>query len=119
MSYLALITDQFDAVTRFYGEQLSFPVVEQWDRENARGLRYRVGDMRLEILDNQREEEPLTLGDPAERVQVVVEVNDIEEARSTIGVDAPPIQETSWGARLFQLRDPDGLPVTFLEWSDT
>ena len=25
-------------------------------------------------------------------------------------------QTTSWGAKLFQLRDPDGVPVTFLEW---
>ena len=119
MSYLALLTDSYDAITHFYGQQLHFPVIEQWDRANARGLRYSLGDMRLEILDNQREKDPLPLGDPADRIQVVIEVSNIEKARAGIDIEAPPTQSTSWGARLFQLRDPDGVPVTFLEWSET
>jgi catechol 2,3-dioxygenase-like lactoylglutathione lyase family enzyme len=116
---LALITDIYEEVTHFYGDLLRFPVVEQWNRANARGVRYNLGDMRLEVLDNQREREPLTLGDSAVRFQVVVEVGDIEEARARIDMEAPPTWETSWGARLFQLQDPDGVPVTFLEWSES
>ncbi len=48
-----------------------------------------------------------------------VEVDDVEATpgagwRST----APePVAATSWGARLFQVRDPDGVPVTFLQWT--
>ena len=30
MSYVALATDAFDAVTTFYGHDLGFPVVEEW-----------------------------------------------------------------------------------------
>jgi catechol 2,3-dioxygenase-like lactoylglutathione lyase family enzyme len=119
MSYIALATDHFAEVVRFYGTDLGFPVVEQWDRPNGRGLRFDLGGMRLEILDNKRERNPLTLGAPADRFHLVVEVDDIESARHQIKIDAPPAQTTSWGARLFQVRDPDGVPVTFLQWIDT
>jgi uncharacterized glyoxalase superfamily protein PhnB len=49
----------------------------------------------------------------------VVEVDDIEEARDSIDIEAPLPQTTSWGARLFQVRDPDGVPITFLQWIET
>ena len=116
MSFVALVTDRFDDVTRFYGERLGFPVVEQWDRTHGRGRRFDLGGLRLEILDNQRVREPLDVGAAAEKVQVVVEVDDVDAARARLDVDAPPPTDTSWGARLFQLRDPDGVPVTFLQW---
>ena len=119
MSYVALVTDRFDEIVHFYGEDLGFPVIKQWDRANARGLRFDLGGMRLEILDNQRERKPLALGTPADRFHVVIEVDDIEVAGRDIKIDAPPIQNTSWGARLFQVHDPDGVPVTFLQWIET
>jgi catechol 2,3-dioxygenase-like lactoylglutathione lyase family enzyme len=116
MSYVALATDRFDEVTEFYGSSLGFPVVEQWDRPNGRGLRFDLGGMRLEILDNDRERRRLRLGVAADRFHVVIEVEDIDIARNRIEIDSPAPQATSWGARLFQLRDPDGVPVTFLQW---
>ena len=119
MSYVALVTDRFDEVVRFYGEELGFPVVNRWERSNARGLRFDVGGMRLEILDNERERKPLALGTPADRFHVVIEVDDIDTARGDIKTDAPPAQTTSWGAKMFQVRDPDGVPVTFLQWIET
>ena len=117
MSYVALVTDRFDEVALFYGTRLGFPVVEEWDRDNARGRRFELGGLRLEILDNSRERNPLSLGEPADRFHVVVEVEDIEAARNEIAIEAPPAQDTSWGARIFQVRDPDGVPVTFLQWT--
>ena len=119
MSYIALATDRYDEVVEFYGQQLGFPIVDQWDRLTARGLRFDLGGMRLEILDNQRERKPLRLGEPADRFHVVIEVADIEFARRKIKIETPPPQTTSWGSRLFQIRDPDGVPVTFLQWIET
>ena len=119
MSYVALVTNRFDEVTRFYGELLGFPVVDQWDRSNARGRRFDAGGMRLEIIDNKREQRPHELGEPADKVHIVVEVENIDQARERIKVDAPPTQDTSWGSRLFQVHDPDGVPVTFLQWIET
>jgi catechol 2,3-dioxygenase-like lactoylglutathione lyase family enzyme len=116
MSYVALATNRFDEVVFFYGTGLGFPVVEEWDRDNGRGRRFDLGGLRLEILDNAREQHPLRLCEAADRFHVVVEVDDIEAARRRIAVPAPAPQTTSWCAKLFQLRDPDGVPVTFLEW---
>ena len=118
MSYVALATDAFDEVVHFYGELLGFPVVDAWDRPNGRGRRFDLsGGLRLEILDNRRERDPLPLGAPADRLHVVVEVDDIDAARTRIALPAPCPAPTSWGARLFQVRDPDGVAVTFLQWS--
>jgi catechol 2,3-dioxygenase-like lactoylglutathione lyase family enzyme len=119
MSYVALATKRYDEVVEFYGGLLGFPVVDEWDRPNARGRRFDLGGMRLEILDNQRKQRPVPIGAPADRVQLVVEVDDIEKAREGIDIEAPLPQRTSWGARLFQVRDPDGIPVTFLQWIET
>ena len=119
MSYVALVTERYDDVVEFYGGLLGFPVVDRWERPNARGLRFDLGDMRLEVFDNQREQHPLPLGIPIDRVHLVVEVDDIEEARDSIDIEVPLPQGTSWGARLFQVHDPDGVPVTFLQWIDT
>ena len=116
MSYIALVTSQYDEVTDFYGEQLGFPVVDQWDRANGRGRRFDTGGMRLEIIDNEREQHQRSLGETADKVHIVVEVDTIDEAKNNIKLDAPSIQDTSWGSRLFRVRDPDGISVTFLQW---
>lgn len=116
MSYVAFATERFEEIVRFYGERLGMKVLDRWDRPNARGLRFDLGGMRLEILDNQRERNPLCLGATADRVHLVIEVEDIEEARRRIDIEAPLPKTTSWGAILFQVRDPDGIPVTFLQW---
>jgi len=118
MSYVALVTNQFDEVAGFYGELLGFPIVEQWDRANARGRRFDTGGMRLEIIDNEREKHPRELGETADKVHIVVEVDNIDEARKNVKLDAPPIEDTSWGSRLFLVHDPDGVPITFLQWND-
>ena len=116
MSYIAFATNRFDAVVDFYGETLGFGVVEQWDRPRGRGHRFDLGGgLRLEILDNQREPHPVKL-ESSVRVYVVVEAADIDATWSSLKIAAPPPADTSWGARLFQVQDPDGVPVTFLQW---
>ena len=118
MSYIALATNNFDAVAEFYGQSLRFAAVADWDRAHGRGRRFDVGGgLRLEILDNARERHPAHL-DVSSRIHVVVEVEDIEAAWETMTIPAPAPSLTSWGARLFQIHDPDGVPVTFLQWID-
>jgi hypothetical protein len=82
--------------------------VEEWDRANGRGRRFDLGGIRLEILDNARERQSLDLREPADRIHVVVEVDDIDATRRRLATSTPSPQTTSWGARLFQVRDPDG-----------
>jgi catechol 2,3-dioxygenase-like lactoylglutathione lyase family enzyme len=118
MSYVALATNRFDDVVQFYAASLGFPVIERWDRPNGRGLRFDLGGLRLEILDNERKRKPLQLGTSGDRLHVVVEVDDIEVSRDRIKIDTPAPQSTSWGSRVFQIHDPDGVPVTFLQWTE-
>ena len=117
MSYIAFATDRFDDMVRFYGSTLNFLKLESWDRPNGRGQWFDLGGLRMEILDNARERRPLHLEPPADRIHVVVEVEDLLCARSRLRLDTPAPTNTSWGARLFQIRDPDGLAVTLLEWA--
>jgi catechol 2,3-dioxygenase-like lactoylglutathione lyase family enzyme len=119
-SYVALATNSFDDASRFYGELLGFPVVAEWDRPNGRGRRFDLGGgLLLEVLDNAREPTPLSLHDASDRIHLVVEVTDIEAARTRLAVATPAPHPTSWGATLCQIRDPDGVLVTFLQWTNT
>ena len=118
MSYVALATDSFDEVVQFYGDLLGFPAVTGWDRAHGRGRRFDLGGgLRLEILDNRRERRAMALGSPADRVHIVVEVEDIDATRRRLALDTPAPEAVSWGARLLQVRDPDGVAVTFLQWT--
>ena len=117
MSYVALVTDNYDEVVGFYGNQLGFAILEQWERESGRGVRFDLGGMRLEILDNERERTPLFIPSSGDRVQIVIEVDDVNAEHERLSIPAPEPIETSWGAKLFQVRDPDGVPVTYLQWT--
>jgi catechol 2,3-dioxygenase-like lactoylglutathione lyase family enzyme len=116
MSYFAMVTDRYDEMVRFYGEKLVFETVKQWDRPNARGVRFDLGGVRLELIDNQREKDHLSLGTQGDRFHVVIEVDDIEAARQRINIDAPAARTTSWGSKTFELRDPDKVRVTYVQW---
>jgi catechol 2,3-dioxygenase-like lactoylglutathione lyase family enzyme len=117
LSYVALATDNFDSVSLFYGQLLRFPVVQEWDRPRGRGRRFDLGGLKLEILDNTREPESLNLFAPGDRIHIVVEVANIHETRQMLALTTPIPQQVSWGALVFQVRDPDGIPVTFLQWT--
>jgi catechol 2,3-dioxygenase-like lactoylglutathione lyase family enzyme len=105
-------------MVHFYGAVLRFPVVAAWDRAHGRGRRFDLGGgLRLEILDNARERKPAALFLPGGRTHIVIEVADIEAAWRSLPVHAAPPQAMSWGARLFQIYDPDGIALAYLEWT--
>jgi hypothetical protein len=78
-----------------------------------------MGSKQVAQREGEADDPLLELGELADKVQIVVEVEDITRVRELIKVEEPPIQDASWGARLFQVRDPDGVPVTFLQWTGT
>jgi catechol 2,3-dioxygenase-like lactoylglutathione lyase family enzyme len=116
MSYVALATDRFDEVTRFYAD-LGFATLRQWDRADGRGRVFDLRGMAVEILDAVRERRPLELAPPRDRVHLVVEVNDVDELHRRLAPAAAAPQSTSWGSRVFRMRDPDGVWLTFLQWT--
>ncbi|HEX5137545.1 MAG TPA: VOC family protein [Planctomycetota bacterium] len=116
MSWVALATRRYDAVCAFYGTTLGCPVVDGWDRPSARATVFELNGMRLEVLDASRER-AVALGDPKDRVHLVLEVANVDAFRSGIKGEVPEPHDTSWGARVLPLRDPDGIPVTVLAWT--
>ncbi|MCK6458471.1 MAG: VOC family protein [Planctomycetes bacterium] len=115
MSWVALATTRYEEACAFYGTTLGCPVVDGWDRPAARVTVFDLNGLRLEVLDARRER-AMALGDPKDRVQLVLQVADVDAFRGRIKGEAPEPHETSWGARILQLRDPDGIPVTVLAW---
>lgn len=116
MSYVALVTDAYDAMIAFYGETLGAPTVEEWTRTAGRGRRVDLHGMLVEILDNRRQRTPAALGGKSARAHLVVEVPDVAAARSRLSIATPEPVVTSWGATLFELCDPDGTSITYLQW---
>ena len=119
MSYVALATDAFEDVASFYGDALGFPVVDDWDRPNGRGRRFDLGGLQLEIIDNAREQRSLDLGRISERFHIVVEVADIDATWRQVNKTCDRPRSTSWGAKVFDISDPEGVPITFLQWTET
>jgi len=115
VSRVALATTRYEAMCAFYGTTLGCPVIDGWERPDARATVFDLRGLRLEILDAGREK-GIPLGDPKDRVNLVLEVEDVDAFRGRIMGEAPEPRETSWGARILQLRDPDGIPVTVLAW---
>jgi len=111
---LALATHRFEESCRFYGELLGCAVLDGWDRPGARARVFDLFGVRLEVLDAERES-GMRPGAPGDLVHLVVECEDLAAMRGRLRVDAPEPVATSWGARLFALRDPDGIAVTFLQ----
>jgi catechol 2,3-dioxygenase-like lactoylglutathione lyase family enzyme len=117
MSYVALATNNFDELANFYEELVGFSRTAFWDRANARGMRLTLRGLRLELLDNSRLKFPFPLGDPGGRIHLVVETDDLEGDRVAIRADMSDICQTSWGCATFELVDPDGVRLTFLQWN--
>ena len=117
MSYIALATDAFEEMAYFYGVSLGFPIVASWDRPNGRGRQFDLGQLQLEILDNRRARRRQDLNTLGGRFHIVIEVDDVDEVRQRLPMATPASEKTSWGATLFAINDPDGVPITFLQWS--
>jgi catechol 2,3-dioxygenase-like lactoylglutathione lyase family enzyme len=115
VSWVALLTARYDEMCAFYGTTLGCPVVDGWERPSGRATVFDLKGMRLEILDASRER-AMALGEPKDRLHLVLEVEDVDAFRRRIKGEVPEPRETSWGARTLTLRDPDGIPVTVLAW---
>ena len=115
MSWVALATARYEETCAFYGKILGCPVVDGWDQPAGRATVFDLSGLRLEVLDASREPR-MTLGDPQDRVHLVLEVGDVDAFRRKLSGEVPEPLDTSWGARVLRLRDPDGIAITILAW---
>lgn len=116
MSYVALATEKFDEVLRFYSETLGLAILSQFDRPNARGAFLDLrGGSKLELIDANRQSKPMSIAPKADdRLHIVIETKDIQADAQSLNLPAPI--KTSWSARIIALRDPDNVSVWLLQW---
>ena len=74
-----------------------------------------LGGLRVELIDATRERRQPVLETTKQGIHLVIEVTDLSVRSVALGLPEPA--PTSWGARLLTLTDPDGLPVSLLEWT--
>ena len=116
LSYLAIVTSRFEEMVEFYGATLAGTLVRGWDRPRSRGRVFEIEGLRLEILDADREPRSLRLQPPDDRFHLVFEVENVDAVHARLPDSAEPPHDTSWNARVLELRDPEALPITFLQW---
>jgi catechol 2,3-dioxygenase-like lactoylglutathione lyase family enzyme len=113
--YVAIWTNRFDLMVDFYGERLGFQRARWPEDPHSREALFEMPGFLLKLVDNDFERNPRILGATMERVNLVIEVEDIEETRDLLDMDVSVPNINSLGERAFQVRDPDGLIVIFLE----
>jgi catechol 2,3-dioxygenase-like lactoylglutathione lyase family enzyme len=108
-------TKDYAKSTAFYGELLRFPVQDEWDAPDGRGILFATGGGVIEVL----EDSPHHPAETPHGVMVSIQVADVDalHARLTDAGVAPTdsLSNRPWGHRSFAIRDPNGLPLTFFQ----
>jgi catechol 2,3-dioxygenase-like lactoylglutathione lyase family enzyme len=117
-SHFTLYTNKFKAMLEFYRDRLGFSVLEHSDQAGCSDVLIELPDMLLEIINNDHMTSPELLGASLDRIHIIVAVPDIEATRDVLDIETPIPNITQRGDLMFQLRDPDGLPITFIQRKD-
>lgn len=115
MGFVSLITARYADMVAFYRVRLGGRLERAWERPGARGMLLDMGGLRVELMDATRERHQPKPEKNKKGIHLVIEVDDLDGRSAALGL--PAAVATSWGARLVTLTDPDGLPVSLLEWT--
>ena len=115
MGFVSLMTARYAEMASFYRDRIGGRVEREWERPGARGMLLNLGGLRVELIDSTRERRQPVLETTKQGIHLVIEVTDLSVRSVALGLPEPA--PTSWGARLVTLTDPDGLPVSLLEWT--
>ena len=113
----------FERTTRFYGESLSFPRLQSWDREGGRGALFQAGAGVVEILgrpgdaDPRGRDEAYEAQGPLTKVTMTVVVPSPEQAYQEClfrDKNIPGgLRKDEDGTLLFETHDPEGVRIHF------
>ena len=115
----------FERTCRFYGETLSLPRMQSWDREDGRGALYQAGTAVIEVLgrppgtaDRDRErDESFDYQGPHHKLVIELLVPSADKAyQELLGRDKNipgGLRKDADGTLLFDTHDPDGVRVLF------
>lgn len=115
----------FERTCRFYGESLSLPRLQNWDREEGRGALYQAGYGVIEVLgraagaDEGRLDESFEYLGPQQKMSLALIVPSAEQAYSEClfrDKNIPGgLRKDDEGNLVFETHDPDGVRVIFLQ----
>lgn len=115
----------FDRTQRFYGDSLSLPRLQNWDREDGRGALFQAGSGVIEVLgrpaseDDDRMDESYEYQGPQHKMSLVMVVASAEQAYSEClfrDKNIPGgLRKDDEGNLIFETHDPDGVRVIFLQ----
>lgn len=112
----------FDRTCRFYGESLSLPRLQTWEREDARGALYQAGSAVIEVQGRPASgegpldwEETYDYQGPEHKMTILLLVPSAEKAYEEIffrDKNVPGgLRKDVDGTLIFATHDPDGVPV--------
>ncbi len=119
---VALTTDDYDRLVRFYCDGLGLEPAQLWTNDNDRAMLIEMGRATLEIFDQAHADEVdrIEVGQRVSgAIRFAIQVPDLEAAiERLLAKGATLVHEpitTPWGDRNARLLDPDGLQVTLFQ----
>jgi hypothetical protein len=115
----------FERTCRFYGETLSLPRLQSWDRGDGRGALYQAGAAVVEVLGrpagtaarDREHDESFDYQGPHHKLVLVMLVPSAEKAyEELLGRDKNipgGLRKDADGSLLFDTHDPDGVRIVF------
>jgi catechol 2,3-dioxygenase-like lactoylglutathione lyase family enzyme len=119
---VALTTDDYDRLVRFYTTGLGLEPAQHWQNGQGRALIIDMGRATLEIFDEAQAEtvDQIEVGRRVSGpVRFALRVPDLDAAIERLLAHGatlvhPPVV-TPWGDRNARLQDPDGMQVTLFQ----
>lgn len=119
---VALTTQDYERLVKFYCEGLGLTPAQLWTNENDKALLLEMGKATLEIFDEAHSDivDTIEAGKPIrDRIRFALEVPDLKVAMDRLVANGatvvhPPVV-TPWNHHNVRLQDPDGLQMTLFQ----
>jgi methylmalonyl-CoA/ethylmalonyl-CoA epimerase len=122
---VALTTEAFDQLARFYREGLGLDPAQVWDNEQGRSLVLDLGRATLELFDEKQADtiDQIEVGRRVSgQIRFALQVPDLDAAIQRLVAHGATLVHlpvvTPWGDRNARVQDPDGMQVILYQTSD-
>ncbi len=121
---VALTTDDFERLARFYREGLGLEPAQVWPEDQGRALVLDMGKATLEVFDEKQAQtiDNIEVGRRVSGpVRFALQVPDLKAATDRLlaygAVMVHPVIVTPWGDQNVRFQDPDGMQITLYQTS--
>lgn len=121
---VTLKSHDFDRTCRFYGEVMSLPRLQSWDREDGQGALFQAGSGAIEVIGRPRGagagyDEDFDYQGPQHKLVLTMQVASAEKAYEELlfrDRNIPGgLRREPDGSVLFDTHDPDGVKILLRE----